>query len=222
MMETNNELVALNKELSHDLEKLKRESADRIKELQQQVDNHREAAATARGEANAAKASAEFERQRYERLSEQFSASRREVETLTERSSALSRENASNASTLRTQAASLDASEERARNAQTLVSKLESENALLIIEQTRLTDIVNAAEEIKTKLEASRDSALALSTTREEEHQREYARLTDEVARLQQDYSRVRSELDIERERARQWPGRHQRVPRSRGRGLRE
>ena len=204
MMETNNELVALNKELSHDLEKLKRESADRIKELQQQVDNHREAAATARGEANAAKASAEFERQRYKRLSEQFSASRREVETLTERSSALSRENASNASTLRTQAASLDASEERARNAQTLVSKLESENALLIIEQTRLTDIVNAAEEIKTKLEASRDSALALSTTREEEHQREYARLTDEVARLQQDYSRVRSELDIERERARQ------------------
>ncbi|OUS49495.1 hypothetical protein BE221DRAFT_188789 [Ostreococcus tauri] len=204
MMETNNELVALNKELSHDLDKLKRESADRVKELQRQVDEHREAAATARGEANAANSSADFERKRYERLNEQYGASQRELHALSEKNSALTQQNAANEAKLRQQGASLDAAQERASNAQTIVTKLESENALLMIEQQRLSDVVSAAEEIKLKIESSRDSALALSSLREEEHKQSLARLTDEVNRLQQDYIRVRSELDIERERGRQ------------------
>ena len=53
------------------------------------------------------------------------------------------------------------------------------------------------------KLEQSRGAALSLSSNREEENKREHARLADEVNRLQRDYSRVRSELDIERERSR-------------------
>ena len=203
MMETNNELVALNKELSHDLDKLKRESADRIAELQRQVDNHREASATARGEANAAKSTADFERQRFERLNEQYSAAQREVNALTEKNLGLSRENASTEATLRTHAANLQAAEERARNAQMELARLESQNTLLVAEQKRLSEIVSAAEEVKMKLEQSRDAALSLSSTREEENKREHARLADEVNRLQRDYSRVRSELDIERERSR-------------------
>ena len=203
MMETNNELVALNKELSHDLDKLKRESGERIAELQLQVDNHREAAATARGEANAAKSTADFERQRFERLNEQYNASQREVNALTEKNLGLSREHASTEATLRTHAANLQAAEESARNAQTALARLESRNDLLVTEQKRLSEIVNAAEEVKMKLEQSRDAALSLSSTREEENKREHARLADEVNRLQRDYSRVRSELDIERERSR-------------------
>lgn len=203
MMETNNELVALNKELSHDLDKLKRESGDRIAELQRQVDNHREASATARGEANAAKSTADFERQRFERLNEQYNAAQREVNALTEKNLGLSRENASTEATLRTHAANLQAAEERARNAQMELARLESQNTLLVAEQKRLSEIVSAAEEVKMKLEQSRDAALSLSSTREEENKREHARLADEVNRLQRDYSRVRSELDIERERSR-------------------
>ena len=204
MMETNNELVALNKELSHDLEKLKRDSFERIKELQNQVDEHREAAATARGEANAAKSTADFERQRYERLSEQYNASQRDVHALTEKNSGLTRQNAKHEEFIRNQSASLRDAEERARNAQTQLSQLESSTQLLRSEQKRLSEIVAAADEVKAKLESSRDAALSLSTTREEEHKRTHERLTAEVARLQQDYSRVRSELDIERERGRQ------------------
>lgn len=204
MMETNNELVALNKELTHDLDKLKRESTERIHGLQRQVDEHREAAATARGEANAAKAAADFERQRFERLDAQYSASQREVNALTEKTSSLSRANATHEAALRTQAANLDSAEERARNAQTQLVRLEAERAALMSEQTRLSEIVVSAEGVKAKLEASRDAALSLSSTREEEHKREHARLSEEVNRLQQDYSRVRSELDIERERSRQ------------------
>jgi len=204
MMETNNELVALNKELSHDLEKLKRDSFERIKELQNQVDEHREAAATARGEANAAKSTADFERQRYERLSEQYNASQRDVHALTEKNSGLTRQNAKHEEFIRNQSASLRDAEERARNAQTQLSQLESSTQLLRSEQKRLSEIVAAADEVKAKLESSRDAALSLSTTREEEHKRTHERLTAEVTRLQQDYSRVRSELDIERERGRQ------------------
>ena len=204
MMETNNELVTLNKELSHDLEKIKRDSSERIRELQRQVDDQREAAATARGEASAAKSAADFERQRFERINEQYMASQREVHALSEKNSMLTQQNAAHEAKVRAQAASLNAAEERARNAQTQIAKLESDNALLVIEQKRLSDIVSAADEIKLKLEASRDSALSLSSAREDEHKREYARLTDEVNRLQQDYNRVRSELDIERERGRQ------------------
>lgn len=204
MMETNNELVALNKELSHDLEKLKRDSFERIKELQNQVDEHREAAATARGEANAAKSTADFERQRYERLSEQYNASQRDVHALTEKNSGLTRQNATHEEFIRNQSASLRDAEERARNAHTQLSQLESSTQLLRSEQKRLSEIVAAADEVKAKLESSRDAALSLSTTREEEHKRTHERLTVEVARLQQDYSRVRSELDIERERGRQ------------------
>ena len=204
MMETNNELVALNKELSHDLEKLKRDSFERIKELQNQVDEHREAAATARGEANAAKSTADFERQRYERLSEQYNASQRDIHALTEKNSGLTRQNATHEEFIRNQSASLRDAEERARNAQTQLSQLESSTQHLRSEQKRLSEIVAAADEVKAKLESSRDAALSLSTTREEEHKRTHERLTAEVARLQQDYSRVRSELDIERERGRQ------------------
>ena len=204
MMEANNELVALNKELSHDLEKLKRDSFERIKELQNQVDEHREAAATARGEANAAKSTADFERQRYERLSEQYSASQRDVHALTEKNSGLTRQNATHEEFIRNQSASLRDAEERARNAQTQLSQLESSTQLLRSEHKRLSAIVADADEVKAKLESSRDAALSLSTTREEEHKRTHERLTAEVARLQQDYSRVRSELDIERERGRQ------------------
>ena len=204
MMETNNELVSLNKELSHDLDKLKRESTERITALQRQVDEHREAAATARGQANAAKAAADFERQRFERLDEQYSASQREVNALTEKTSSLSRSNAAHEATLRAQGASLDSAEERVRSAQTQLARLEAERTMLVTEQKRLSEIVASAEVIKAKIEASRDAALSLSSGREEEHKRERERLTAEVNRLQQDYSRVRSELDIERERSRQ------------------